>query len=64
MFLIPVFFFLPVCRSSQLSAAAAHYLVREPPRSEAAVHRSEVLDSARGHRWAAFSRHRLLDNAM
>lgn len=54
----------PVCCPSQLSAAAADYLVREPPWSEAAVHRSEVLDSAGGHRRSALSGYRLLDNAM
>lgn len=58
------FVFPPVCGTSQLSAAAADDLVREPPRPEAAVCRSEVLDSAGGHRRSAFPGYRLLDSAL
>lgn len=66
-YLVPLwyfFLFFPVCRTSQLSAAAADDLVREPPRTEAAVYWSEVLDSAWGHRRSAFPGYCLLDSAM
>lgn len=56
--------FSPVCCTSQLSATAADYLVREPPRTAAAVNRSEVLDGTGGHRGPALPGYSLLDNAM
>lgn len=56
--------FSPVCCTSQLSATAADYLVREPPRTTAAVNRSKVLDGTGGHRRPALPGYCLLDNAM
>ena len=59
--------FLPlslVCRPSQLPTAAAHNLVREPVRVEAAVHGGQVLDCPGGHRGAALPGRRLLGHAL
>lgn len=65
LFLCNISFLFPlVCCASQLSAAAADDLVREPPWTEATVYRSEVLDSTGGHRRSAFPGYRLLDSAM
>lgn len=61
-YFIPLF--SPVCRTSQLSAAAADYLVREPPRTAAAVNRSEMLDGTGGNRRSALPGYCILDNAM